>query len=111
MRSLAEGKLITAVILIAAVSFLISGCKKESDYIKYEYGVFLGEEPENISDMEEYNIIVIDAQYFSSEQIAELKSSNHTVYSYINIGSIENFRPYYGEYEDFTIGEYEYWPE
>ena len=43
MRSLAEGKLITAVILIAAVSFLISGCKKESDYIKYEYGVFLGE--------------------------------------------------------------------
>ena len=33
--------------------------------IKYEYGVFLGADPEDISDMEAYSRIVIDAQYFS----------------------------------------------
>ncbi|MBQ8923720.1 MAG: endo alpha-1,4 polygalactosaminidase [Lachnospiraceae bacterium] len=97
--------------IIAVLSGILSGCGKNSEYIRYEYGVFLGEEPENVSEMEEYSIIVIDAQYFSKEQIAELKDSNHIVYSYINIGSVEDFRPYYKEYEELTLGDYENWPE
>ena len=33
------------------------------------------------------------------------------VYSYLNIGSVENFRPYYKTYEHLAIGDYENWEE
>ncbi|MBO4390307.1 MAG: endo alpha-1,4 polygalactosaminidase [Lachnospiraceae bacterium] len=58
-----------------------------------------------------YDILVIDAQYYSEEQIAKLHAEGKTVYSYINVGSIENFRPYYDDYVDLTIAKYEHWDE
>ena len=33
------------------------------------------------------------------------------VYTYLNVGSIENFRDYYKKYEYLTIGTYENWEE
>ena len=83
----------------------------EESAIKYEYGVFLGAEPESLPEMMPYKTVVLDAQYFTAEQIAELKDTGHTVYSYINIGALENFRPYYGKYEPLTLGAYENWDE
>lgn len=101
------------ICLAAAAAAVLSfaGCSGGSSGIKYEYGVFLGAEPEDISQMEPYRIIVLDAQYYSKEQIDGLKDSGHTVYSYINIGSVEDFRPYYDKYEPLTLGEYENWEE
>ena len=83
----------------------------ENREIKYEYGVFLGVSDEKIDDMLEYKKIVLDAQYFSAEDIQMLKNTGHTVYSYINIGSIEDFRPYYKDHERLTLGDYENWEE
>lgn len=80
-----------------------------ADYSDHSYGVFLGIEPKDIARTLDYDTIVIDAQYFSPEQIAELHRSGHTVYSYINIGSVEDFRPYYSDYVAYTIADYEYW--
>ena len=31
--------------------------------------------------------------------------------TYLNIGSIENFREYYTTYAELAIGEYEHWEE
>ena len=75
-----------------------------------DYGVFLSisNDMESISD---YDTVVIDAQYFSKEDIDAFRAEGHTVYSYINVGSIENFREYYPEYQDLTIGAYENWDE
>ncbi len=75
-----------------------------------DYGVFLSisDDMESISD---YDTVVIDAQYFSKEDIDAFRAEGHTVYSYINVGSIENFREYYPEYQDLTIGAYENWDE
>lgn len=80
-------------------------------YSDKSYGVFLGIDPDDIARTLDYDTIVIDAQYFSPEQIAELHDAGHTVYSYINIGSVENFRSYYKDYEAYTIGVYENWEE
>ncbi|MBP0967752.1 MAG: endo alpha-1,4 polygalactosaminidase [Oscillospiraceae bacterium] len=80
-------------------------------YSDTSYGVFLGIEPEDISRTLKYDTIVIDAQYYTPEQIAELHKSGHTVFSYINIGSVEDFRPYYNDYVSYTIGDYENWDE
>jgi hypothetical protein len=96
-----------SVPLAANFSFL----KAEAADIKYEYGVFLGADPEDISDMESYKKIVIDAQYFDKEEISRLKESGHTVYSYINLGSVEEFRSYFNKYKDYFLGVYENWED
>lgn len=104
--------LISSAALCCTAAMGISGnISAEAADIKYEYGVFLGADPEDISDMESYRKIVIDAQYFSKEEISKLKESGHIVYSYINLGSVEEFRPYFKTYEKFSLGVYENWDD
>jgi uncharacterized protein (TIGR01370 family) len=61
--------------------------------------------------MKKYKIIVLEGQSFSKEQIEELKSEGHTVYSYINVGALENYRAYYKDYEKYTLDVYENWED
>ncbi len=77
---------------------------------KYAYGVFLSV-TRNIDRLKDYETVVIDAQHFTKEQIEAFKARGHKVYTYINIGSLENFRPYYKEYKDLKLGKYEHWDE
>lgn len=96
--------------LIASGCFLIS--KKEvSHKNEFDYGVFLGIDREDIDKITKYETVVIDAQYFEKEDIKYLHDNKQTVYSYFNVGSLENFRPYYNEYKEFALGEYENWEE
>ena len=83
----------------------------EAESIRYEYGVFLGADSEDLDNMTDYRKIVLDAQCFSDEQIKELKDSGHIVYSYINIGSVEEYRDYYQDYTKFALGEYVNWED
>ena len=104
--------MISSAALCCTAAMGISGnISAEAADIKYEYGVFLGADPEDISDMESYRKIVIDAQYFSKEEISSLKESGHIVYSYINLGSVEEFRPYFKTYEKYSLGVYENWDD
>ncbi len=100
------------ILLLMAVFFAASKsvCAKEGGF-KYEYGVFLGADPKDIPQMQDYRILVIDAQGFSKKQIKKLKSAGHVVYSYINVGSIENFRPYFETYKGYTLSVYEHWED
>lgn len=75
------------------------------------YGVFLSLAASDMDRITEYQTVVIDAQYFSKKDIAYLKKQGCTVYSYINIGAIENFREYYDEYSNLALGDYENWEE
>ncbi|MBQ8030172.1 MAG: hypothetical protein IJ260_01340, partial [Butyrivibrio sp.] len=61
----------------------------------------------DLDSLSKYDIVVIDAQYFEATDIAEFRSEGHKVYSYINVGSLENFRDYYAEYQDLTLDVYE----
>ncbi|MCR5333241.1 MAG: endo alpha-1,4 polygalactosaminidase [Bacilli bacterium] len=79
--------------------------------IKYQYGVFLSCEPNDMKYMTGYKTIVIDAQYFEKGDVLALKEHGNKVFSYINLGSIENFRSYYDMFKDITLGEYENWEE
>lgn len=92
---------------------LLSGClfKIENHVNEHAYAVYLGASEEDIDKFGKYDEIVIDAQYFSKESIDKIKESGSKVISYLNIGSIENFRSYYNDYVDLTIGEYEHWEE
>lgn len=76
-----------------------------------KYGVFLNISEDNLYKLYNYDIVVIDAQNFSKKAINVLKSKGITVYSYLNIGSIENFRPYYNNFKNIILKNYENWEE
>ena len=78
---------------------------------KKEYGVFLSIDSSQIKKLYGYRLMVIDAQYFSAKDIRTLHKKDIKVYTYLNVGSIENFRYYYKKYEYLTIGNYENWEE
>ena len=77
-----------------------------------KYVVLIGEDSEIIEELSDIDLLVIDAEYFSQNDIARLRENGiRETYSYINIGSIESFRSYDTDFEKYTLGAYENWPE
>lgn len=89
---------------------ILCGCAASES--RSEYGIFIGVDPDDLpEDMKDYDIIVIDAQNFTRGQIQKFKNNGQKVYSYINAGSIEKTRSYYGKYADLKLDPYENWDE
>ena len=88
---------------------MLCGCGKAGDEL-HEYGVFLSF-TDDLGRLEDYETVVIDAQYYSADEIAAFRDKGHQVYTYINVGSLEDFRDYYDEYKDLALGPYEHWDE
>lgn len=95
--------------LLVFALFLLGSCNLDSS--NQEYGVFLSVDNTQMQKLDNYHQVVIDAQYFEKEDIATLHANNQLVYSYLNIGSLEDFRDYYSDYKDLVLGEYENWDE
>lgn len=98
------------------VLMFIGGCffvkaNQAKEFEKNDYGVFLNEDASSLERFKMYETIVIDAQYFTKRDIELLHQNGTVVYTYLNIGSIENFREYYTTYAELAIGEYEHWEE
>ncbi|MCR5786018.1 MAG: endo alpha-1,4 polygalactosaminidase [Eubacterium sp.] len=104
-----------AIVIVASFCFLNGGRIKNmfsavtEKGFKYDYGVFIGLTDEDEYSFDDYKTVVIDAQYFTAEEIAKIKEEGHIVYSYFNIGSLEDFRDYYDEYSGACLDEYEGW--
>ena len=98
----------SAAVIALSLMIALTGCGGEKQ--EADYGVFLSAAGD-IRELEDYRIVVIDAQYFSKEDISAFRAAGHIVYTYINVGSLENFRSYYDEYEGLTLGAYENWDE
>ena len=76
------------------------------------YKVLIGMEPEQAMNLKGITTLVIDAEFFSQEDIAQLhKNGNVHIFSYLNIGSIETFRDDYAAFADIALGHYENWDE
>lgn len=83
---------------------------QEARTFSQDYGVFLSlAGREALTESEDYETVVIDAQNLSREEITEMQERGQRVLSYINIGSLETFRPYYEDYQDLTLKPYENW--
>lgn len=95
-----------SIVLLLIFSTVGCGVKPQNT----DYGVFLSV-TDDIDSLNAYDTVVIDAQYFDKAEIDAFRAAGHTIYSYINVGSIENFRDYYSEYKYLTLGEYENWDE
>lgn len=99
--------LISAVIYFTACT--VKTTEKLTD-VRHPYGVFIGAEKEKLLSINNYDVLVIDAELLTAKDIDVIhQNGNNEIYSYLNIGSVEDFRSYYEEFLPFTIGEYEDW--
>ncbi|WP_026653018.1 endo alpha-1,4 polygalactosaminidase [Butyrivibrio proteoclasticus] len=97
----------TSIILTAMLIFT-TGCSLFSPYDQ-EYGVYLSDDFDDLDKELNCKTIVIDAQYYTKAEIAQIHEKNGTVLSYVNVGSLENFRDYFEDFEDLTLAPYEHW--
>jgi len=110
MRYLMKWTVEIAVFL--AVCSCIACGTPAADNGKAPYVVLIGEEKENLDRFPKANILVLDGQLFSAEEIRHIKDNGtDKVYSYLNVGALENFRDYYEEFYSYTLSDYENWPE
>ncbi len=96
--------------MVIFLSFFMISCGDEKELQK-EYGVFIGESKENLLKVKGYDLIVVDAYYLDAEMIEELHENNNQVYTYISLGTLENFRDFYPQFKDKALGLYGDWPE
>ncbi|MGI6072456.1 MAG: endo alpha-1,4 polygalactosaminidase [Lachnospiraceae bacterium] len=94
--------------IISCIFLLISGCAANTPQ---EYGVFIGINEEESDRLKQYKLVVIEPAEFSPMHIEELHAAGKTVYGYLNIGAVENYRPYYNQFQELFLGVYEDWPD
>jgi hypothetical protein len=90
----------------------LPGCLHARQPARTAYGVFLGVDFEDANKMTGYETIVIDAAYYTKAQITTLRENGaKTVWSYLNIGSVETFRDGYETFQNNTLAPYKNWPD
>ena len=106
-----RAKFAAAFALAAAFlcAFPFCGCGRADSENGRDYGVFLSLDSSDMDKIEGYQTVVIDAQYFSESDISHLKEQGSAVYSYLNVGSVEDFRDYFDTYSTLALGDYENW--
>ena len=97
--------LIVWAVLLLCVVFSFLTFKETS------YAVLLGIDPEQASCLSRYKTVVIDAQYFTKDEIAAVQQKGTKVYTYLNIGSVETFREGYDSLRSLALAPYDNWPD
>lgn len=92
-------------------SFPDGAASAQSAMLDREYGVFLGLDAAQADRMREYRLAVVEPSAFSAEQLGELHDAGKTVYAYLNMGAVEEYRPYYDRFQELTLDVYEDWPD
>ena len=80
--------------------------------VESSYGVFLGlDHDSGLKKLYKYKLVVIDLQEFTKSDIQNLHNKGIKVYSYLNVGSVENYRKYYKRFKKYYLGTYENWED
>lgn len=107
MKKMKETTLL--VLMTVVMTLIFSGCSFKSKPKAISF--YIGADFENLPASLNCDILVIDAQYYTSEQLQEIKENRNVkkIYSYLNVGSLEDFRPYYDSFKDIALAPYENW--
>lgn len=99
------------MVLMVGVGLFLSALSFCAEKEKKDFGLFIGADKEDMHLISDYELIVIDAAYYSKKDILDLKERNRKVYSYFNVGALEKFRPYYERFQNLSLAPYENWPD
>jgi len=58
-----------------------------------------------------YSLLIIDGQEATRAQVAELHASGHLVLAYLDVGTIEPYRPWYRELKPYRLSYWRRWGE
>ena len=97
--------------IILSVIILLFSCNNNKKNLTSSYAVLIGLNPEDAAVLSNYQTVVIDAQYFTKDEIAAVQANGTAVYTYLNIGSIETFREGYDSMKEFILAPYDNWPD
>ena len=75
------------------------------------YGVFIGMTKEEGIKLNNYEVLVIEPTEYNKDDIKKLHEKNKKIYAYLNIGSLENYRPYYEKFKEKTLSAYDNWED
>lgn len=98
--------IVPMIIFLIIFAFLIKSKASAKDE---NFRVFIGIGRKDIKKLNAYQTVVIDAEHFTKDDITRLKKAGKTVYTYLNIGSLEDFRTYYKKYKHLAISKYDGW--
>lgn len=97
--------------LLFSPAGMISSAPAEAAYT-YPWGIIIGK---NLyagnPRMKKYRTLVVDVQYYYPNEVSALKSGGRRVYSYMSIGSLETYRPYYRRFKNHTFSRYKNWDD
>ena len=96
---------------ILLLPILLTGCSKGQIVSDNSFGVFLGTDSSSINKLSGYQNVAIEIQEFTKSDIDKLKENNTSIYAYLSVGSLENYRPYYDDFKQYTFKEYENWED
>ena len=100
------------VIVVAVICGLVLFAFAKADSIQDKYyGVFIGMTREEGIKLSDYKVLVLEPTQYNKDDIKKLHEKNKKIYAYLNIGSLENYRPYYDKFKDKVLGNYENWED
>ena len=101
-----------SVIILAVVAGLVLFAFAGAGFMKEKYyGVFIGISKEDGMKLNNYEVLVLEPTEYNKDDIKKLHEKNKKIYAYLNIGSLENYRPYYEKFKDKVLGNYENWED
>ena len=100
------------VIVVAVICGLVLFAFAKADFIQEKYyGVFIGISKEDGMKLNNYKVLVPEPTELNKDDIKKLHEKNKKIYAYLNIGSLENYRPYYDKFKDKTLSAYKNWED
>ena len=101
------------ILLITAAT--LPGCKSRTKPVEEwkgnDYGAFLGRSDNDVTDFNKYRYLSCELDEFTHTNIDRLSHKGVQFFAYLNVGSLENYRDYYDDYESFTFKDYDNWPD
>lgn len=110
---------ILVLCLLLGIPLLSRGCRGDESRQRIfpeKTAVLLGASPENVLGRVEqdgvYQTLILDLQNFSKEQVSALHHAGvKKIYSYLDVGSLETYRPYFTRFQKLVRAPYENWEE
>lgn len=102
--------LLFGILLFVSVAAIAIWIQLFSELHYPKFGIFIGANPSDTLSFAGYDVIVIDAAFYTKSEVEVLKIKNKKVYSYLNIGSIETDTRHYPRFQNASLGPYANWP-
>ena len=98
-------------LFVLLIPILLTSCSNSHIVSDNSFGVFLGMDSTGVNKLLDYQNVAIEIEEFKKSDIDKLKENNISIYAYLSVGSLENYRPYYDEFKQYTFQEYENWED